>query len=426
MTSDKTMNDKKVNDKKFTKLEKYWMLYDVANSAFILMVSTLMPIYFNYLAEEAHLTSVQYLAYWGYATSISTLVIAFLGPVLGAIADTKNFKKKLLFISVLIGSVSCALLGAVSTWLVFLVLYAIAKFGYSASLIFNDAMLTDVTTEDRLDVVSSHGFAWGYVGSCIPFVIGLALVLGGSSIGLSLPVAMTITFVMIGAWWFFLTLPLLSAYKQKYYVEAKEHVVRNSFKRIFNTLKEIRKEKQIFMFLLAFFFYIDGVHTIISMATAYGEALGLDSNGLLMALLVTQLVAFPATVGIAKLSRRYEGKNLITICIIGYIGIAIFGYFLQTQLQFWILAVCVGLFQGGIQALSRSYFAKIIPYEKAGEYFGIYDICGKGAAFLGTSIMSGMSQLTGSINIGVGAIAILFVIGLVLFRKAITLEPTKK
>ncbi len=418
--------NKQQNDKKFTQLEKYWMLYDVANSAFILMVSTLIPIYFNYLAEEANLSSVQYLAYWGYATSISTLVVAFLGPVLGAIADTKNFKKKLLFVSVLIGSVSCALLGTVSTWVVFLILYAVAKFGYSASLIFNDAMLTDITTEDRLDVVSSHGFAWGYVGSCIPFVIGLALVLGGGAIGLSMPLAMMITFIMIGAWWFFLTLPLLSKYKQTHYVETKDHIISNSFKRIFQTLKEVRKEKQIFMFLLAFFFYIDGVHTIISMATAYGEALGLDSNGLLMALLVTQLVAFPATVAFAKLSRRFEGKNLITVCIIGYIGIAIFGYFLQTQLQFWILAICVGLFQGGIQALSRSYFAKIIPYEKAGEYFGIYDICGKGAAFLGTSLMSVMSQLTGNINVGVGAIAILFVIGLILFRKAINLEPAEK
>ena len=187
----------------------------------------------------------------------------------------------------------------------------------------------------------------------------------------------------------------------------------------------MRKEKHIFMFLLAFFFYIDGVYTIIEMATAYGQSLGLDSTGLLLALLVTQLVAFPFCLIFAKLAKRFSGTKLITVCIVAYFCIAVYAIQLDRQIEFWILAVCVGMFQGGIQALSRSYFAKIIPAEKSGEYFGLLDICGKGASFIGTTLMSVVSQLTGKVNFGVGAIAIIFVIGLILFRKAAALNSEK-
>lgn len=400
---------------KLTKLERQWILYDVGNSAFILLVSTLLPIYFDYLADKAGISSVNYLAYWGYAASIVTLIIALTGPVLGTLADTKNFKKKLFTASILIGTIGCAVLGVAKHWLVFLVIFMIAKIGYSASLIFYDSMLTDITDENRMDVVSSQGYAWGYLGSCIPFLACLALVLFGDKIGIPITVAMAISFVLIGAWWFFVSLPLLKNFKQHHYVEVQSHVVKRSFGRIIETLKDIKKEKKIFLFLLAFFFYIDGVYTIIDMATAYGEALGLDSTGLLLALLLTQVVAFPAAILFGRLSRKINARVLISICIVAYTGIAIFAFFMSSQVHFWILAVCVGLFQGGIQALSRSYFAKIIPAEKSGEYFGIMDICGKGASFLGTSLVSITSQVTDSINLGVGAIAILFVIGIILF-----------
>ena len=287
-------------------------------------------------------------------------------------------------------------------------------------------MLTDVTDVERMDTVSTQGFAWGYIGSCIPFGIGLVLVLGADIWGLTMEVAMAITFVLIAVWWAVVSLPLLRNYKQIHYVEFQNHVVAESFLRIKETCKDIKNEKHIFMFLLAFFFYIDGVYTIIDMATAYGEALGLDSTGLLLALLVTQIVAFPASITFGILSRKYNNKNLITVCIMAYTGIAIFGYLLETQMQFWILAVCVGLFQGGIQALSRSYFAKIIPPEKSGEYFGIFDICGKGASFFGTFLVGSVSQITGSINLGIGMIAILFFIGLVIFRKSAKLIENKE
>lgn len=410
---------------KLTKLERAWIMYDVGNSAFVLLVATIVPIYFNYLASLKNISSSDYLAYWGYATAIATLVVAVIGPVFGTVADTKNLKKKIFMAALLVGTVSCAALGLMTHWLVFLVVFVIAKIGFSSSLVFYDAMLTDVTTEERMDDVSSQGYAWGYIGSCIPFVIGLCLVLFGEKIGLSMEASMTITFLITAVWWFVITIPLLKQYKQTHYVENQGAIIKKSFGRLWNSLKEMRKEKHIFLFLLAFFFYIDGVYTIIDMATAYGQALGLDSTGLLLALLVTQIVAFPFCLIFGALAKKIPGTTLITVCIGAYFLIALYAIQLDKQSEFWFLAVCVGMFQGGIQALSRSYFAKIIPPEKSGEYFGLLDICGKGASFLGTTLVSVISQVTGKVNLGVGAIAIVFVIGFVLFRKAVSVNPEK-
>ena len=223
-----------------------------------------------------------------------------------------------------------------------------------------------------------------------------------------------------------MTVPLIKHYKQINYVERKPHAVKESFVRIKDTLCGVVKQKKIFLFLVAFFFYIDGVYTIIDMATAYGSALGLNSTGLLLALLVTQLVAFPFAIIFGRLTSKYSTGRLITACIIAYIGITVFAVFMKSQWQFWVLAVLVGMFQGGVQALSRSHFAKIIPAEKSGEYFGLFDICGKGASFLGTMIVSVGSQLTGSANVGVGSIAVLFVIGFVLFRVSCRTEHAKQ
>ncbi len=407
---------------KLTGKEKRWIMYDIGNSAFVLLVSTIMPIYFNYLAGKAGLSSVDYLAYWGYAASICTIIVAILGPVIGTLADTKGFKKPVFFISILIGTISCAVLGAMVQWLAFLVVFVIAKIGFSSSLIFYDSMLIDVTDEKRMDYVSTQGYAWGYIGSCVPFVACLGLVLGADKIGISMELAMGISFVIVALWWLGMSLPLIKQYEQKYCVEKQPHAVAQSFKRLGSTFKNIKEEKHVFMFLLAFFFYIDGVYTIIDMATAYGSALGLDSTGLLLALLVTQIVAFPCAILFGRLSYKFKTEKLIMVCILAYLGIAIFAIFLKTQTQFWILAVLVGMFQGGIQALSRSYFTKIIPEERSGEYFGLMDICGKGASFVGTTVVSVVSQISGNINVGVGMIAILFAIGTVVFLKAVSMN----
>lgn len=404
---------------KLNNKERNWILYDVGNSAFTLMVATIMPIYFNYLAENGGLSSVNYLAYWGYAASVTTLIVAVVGPIFGTLADTKGFKKPIFTAAVLIGVAGCISMGLARQWMLFLVIFVIAKTGYSASLIFYDSMLSDVTTEEKMDQVSSHGFAWGYIGSCVPFIVCLGIVLGADRIGLSMEQAMSIAFVIIAVWWLLMTLPLLNSYQQVNYVERQKHAIADCFKRLKHTFLSVRREKKIFLFLLAFFFYIDGVYTIIDMATAYGSALGLDSTGLLLAFLVTQFVAFPFAILFGKLAKHYTADKLITICIAAYLGIALFAIFLMTQWQFWVLAVLVGMFQGGIQALSRSYFARIIPSNQSGEYFGLLDICGKGASFMGTTVVSLISQFTGNIHLGVGMIAVLFVVGLVLFRVAV-------
>lgn len=405
---------------KLTKLEKYWILYDVGNSAFVLLVATIIPIYFNYLASLAHISEVDYLAYWGYIASLTTFIVAIIGPVLGTIVDTKGYKKPIFTMSMIVGVLGLAALSIPKNWIVFLAIFVIAKIGYNTSLIFYDSMLLDITTNERSDIVSSQGYAWGYIGSCIPFLISLVLVLFYDNIGMSFQVAMTLAFLINALWWFFMTLPLLKNYQQVHYIEKPKHPIQESFKRLGHSLKEISKDKKVFLFLISFFFYIDGVYTIIEMATAYGSALGLNTEGLLVALLVTQIVAFPFALLFGKLSHKYETHSLIQICIIAYTGIALFAIQLDTQWEFWVLAVCVGMFQGAIQALSRSYFAKIIPPEKSGEYFGLFDICGKGASFMGTTLVGVIAQLTGHMNIGVAVISVLFIIGFFFFKKAST------
>ena len=405
-------------NKKFslTGLERAWILYDVGNSAFVLLVATLIPIFFNALAEEGGLSSVEYLAYWGYAASAVTIITAVLSPILGTLADTRGFKKPIFILCLVVGVAGCCAMGVAKTWLPFLLIFVFAKVGFSGSLVFYDSMLSDVTSPDRMDVVSSRGYAWGYIGSCVPFVVCLALVLGSGAIGLSQMTALNIALFITAAWWLAMTLPLLKTYRQLHYVEVEKHAIRQSFARIGHTLRHLHEDKQVFWFLLAFFCYIDGVYTIIDMATAYGTALGLDTTGLLLALLVTQIVAFPSALIFGRLSAKYPSTTLIPVCIAAYAGIALFAFFLTQQWQFWVLAFVVGMFQGGVQALSRSHFAKIIPPEKSGEYFGLFDICGKGASFLGTMIVSVGSQLTGSANVGVGSLIVLFVVGFVLFR----------
>ncbi len=406
-----------------TKLEKSWILYDIGNSAFILMVSTIIPIYFNYLAENAGISSVDYLASWGYAASAATLFVAISGPVLGTLADHKGYKKKLFLASLLVGVICCVLLGFVTNWLLFLVLFVITRVGYSVSLIFYDSMLPDISTSERLDRVSSYGYGLGYIGSCIPFAACLILVLGADAFGLTLSSSMMISFLIVAVWWFAVSVPLLKRYQQKYYSTGNgKSAIAGSFQRLASTFRSIKKEKKTFLFLLSFFFYIDGVYAIIDMATAYGTALGLDTTGLLIALLVTQIVAFPFSILFGRLSGKHRPEKLIIICIAAYLGITVFALFMSTQLHFWILAVCVGMFQGGIQALSRSYFAKIIPAEKSGEYYGIMDICGKGASFLGTTLIGIVSQLTGSVNKGIGVLIVTFTIGLILFIKASSMK----
>ena len=414
---------------KLTALERSWILYDIGNSAFVLLVSTLIPIYFNALAAADGLNEDLYLSYWGYAGSIATILVAILGPICGTLADRK-LKKPFFVIAMLVGVACCAMLGAASGWLSFLCLFILARVGYSSSIIFYDSMLPEVTTEERMDKVSSMGFAFGYIGSVIPFILCLILVLMPGTFGLAQSSAMVIAFLITALWWVGCTVPLLRRYRQTAFVTAEKSPLLDTFRQLGRTIRDAKKEKHIFVYLLAFFFFIDGVYTIIDMATAYGTALGLDTTGLLLALLLTQIVAFPCSILFGRLSAKYDTGLLIKVCIIAYTCVVLFAVFMVSQWQFWLLAVMVGMFQGGIQALSRSYLGKIIPPERSGEFYGLMDIFGKGASFVGMTLVSIISQLTAGIhlnifgltlqneNIAVSSLIVLFAIGYVLFCKA--------
>ena len=401
---------------KTTPLEKRWILYDVGNSAFTLLVSTLIPIFFDLIAGDSGASATVFL---GYATSIATAVVALLGPLLGAASDLGGMRKKIFAVALLIGAVGCGVLGFIGHWIWFLVLFVLAKSAYSLSLVIYDSMLCDVTTRERMDEISSRGYALGYIGSCIPFILCVGVyILYDPSIGIAflpLGVAMPAVFLLTAAWWVLCSMPLLFRYRQTHYVDAKSHPVRAGMRSLGNVFRNIGKDKHILFFLIAFFFYIDGVYTIIDLAVAYGTDLGLNSAMLLLALLVTQIVAFPAALLLGMLSRKVKPEWLILVCIAAYFGITVYAIFLSEVYEFWILAVCVGLFQGTIQAMSRSYFAKIVPQEKSGEYFGVYDIFGKGASFLGTFLVALVADLTGRENLGVGALAVMFALGFVFF-----------
>lgn len=404
--------------KKFTPTELSWVLYDVANSAFTMLATTLIPIWFKVLAitgEPGGLTSDEATGHWALSVSIVTVIVALLGPVFGNIADYRRYKKPFFTTSLAIGTIGCILFGVTTSWLWFLILFIFVKIAYSASLTFYDSMLVDVTTPERMDEVSSHGYAWGYIGSCIPFLIALVAYVMDEMLHIVDPgIARLIGCVVTAVWWFAVTIPLLKNYEQKHYVQQEAPPLIESFSRVGQTLMDIvRKERKVLLFLIAFFMYIDGVGTIINNAINIGTDLGLDTVGQVVVLLATQVVAFAFSLLFARLSRTYRTAALIMVCIAGYLAVSLYALTLHSLWQFGIMAFGVGMFQGAIQALSRSYYSKIIPPQHAGEYFGIYDIFAKGASFLGSFAIALVKYAGGTINIAVATLAIFFILGLI-------------
>ena len=402
-----------------------WVLYDVGNSAFTMLACSLIPIWFKSLAigtNPGQITGDQATAYYALAVSIVTVIVALIGPVCGAIADRQDMKKIFFATTVALGAIACLLNGFVTGWLLFIIIHVLGKIFYQASLTFYDSMLNDITTEERMDVVSSYGYAWGYIGSCIPFLVALiAYVLGPDMVGLiSNQLSMIIGFAVTAIWWFIVTIPLIRNYKQVNYVERSQAAtVGQVFKKIFSSLKKIAVEdKKVLFFLIAFFLYIDGVGTIIDNCINIGTDLGLPTVGQVVFLLATQVVAFGGSLVFAKLSQKYDTVKLILVCIVGYFCVCLYALTLRTLLHFAILAFGVGCFQGSIQSLSRSYYSKIIPAENSGEYFGIYDIFAKGASFLGSAVIAAVKLLGGTINIAVASLAIFFGLGFIFLRLA--------
>ncbi len=397
-----------------TKQERSWVLYDVGNSAFVMLSTALIPVYFASIAEPGSSVVVA----WGYAETVASLVLALLMPFLGSLADLQGNKKKFLVGFMGTGAVACACLGGPTEALPFLILYVISSIALNGSMVFYDGMLVDATTEDRYDKVSSHGYAWGYIGSCIPFVACLGVVLGGGAIGIDMMLGMKIAFIITALWWVAFTIPLIRNVKQTHFKQREPHQLRNSLTGLVRTLKAIVRDKRLLLFMVAFFFYIDGVHTVIKMSTSYGTDLGIDSTQLVLALLVTQFVAFPSAIAYGRLAGKFGTKRMLLIAIFAYFCIVLFAaFFLRSAVEFWVLAICVGLFQGGIQALSRSEFGKLIPKDQANEYYGFFDIFGKYAAVMGTFLVSVFTQITGNSSIGVLSIAVLFLVGFALLAK---------
>lgn len=402
---------------KLTKTEKSWILYDVANSAFIMILTATIPIYFRELATQAGIDSAHATSIWGTSTSLAILILALLSPILGALADYQNMKKRIFLFFLILGIGGGVAFTIASDWLVFLVFLIVARIGYSACNILYDAMLIDITTDERMDKISSCGYALGYIGSCIPFVAGIILILM-TPFGLTTIAATRISFIITMLWWFLLTIPLLKNVKQTHYLKPKKHTIRHSFRRLWVTFLKLKRDRRILYYIIGYFFYIDGVYTIISMATTYGGEVGIDSTHMILALLLTQIVAFPCALFSSGLASKFGTLRIIKIYIVCYCCICLFGFNLSTVTEFWILAVAVGMCQGGIQALSRSYFGKLIPKKEASEYFGFFDIFGKFADFLGPLILSLCALIFNSSKYGVLALIILFIIGFILISKS--------
>ena len=401
------------------KEERSWILQDFGNSAYSITITTaILPVFFKSVAGVGLEDNIS-TAYWGYANSFATLIIAVLAPLLGTIADYKGFKKKLFSIFALISIISTALLATVgeNNWIYCLVIYIITTIGFSGSNIFYDSFLTDVTDNERLDLISSSGFAWGYIGGTIPFILSILLITNAESLNMNTILATQISFLLTAVWWFIFTVPMFKNVHQKYYIEGSPKHLSTSIKKLITTIKATKNNKNVFYFLLAYFFYIDGVHTVITMATAYGIDVGINSNTLMIILIFIQIIAFPFALLYGKLSKVFSPRIMILVGIITYSMVSIYGFFLKTPLDFWILSFLVASAQGGIQALSRSYFGKLIPKKNSAEYFGIYNIFGRISSIFGPLLIGIVGTITGESRYGILSLIILFIVGGIIFLK---------
>ena len=489
--------------KRFTKKEWSWIMYDWANSIYATnIMAAIFPTIFVSIAGDAGDI------WWGYGTSIATFLVAILAPLLGAVADFKGMKKKLFTTFMLMGVVFTFMIALVmNNWQLMLAGYILSRIGFSGSCLFYDSFLTDVTTDERMDKVSSWGYAMGYIGgSTIPFVISIAILL---LLGYSNPIAQKFSILIVSVWWLVFSLPFLKNVEQEHYIErTKENSIGQIFRNIGHTAKDIFRRKGLFLFVVAYFFYIDGVGTIISISTAYGTVLGLGTVGMILALLVTQIVAMPCSILFANLAQKITARKALIGAIIVYTFICCVGFYMGFSLEphqeayettlkaeftdqltdltdetaitlrdaavklasdknaqekwadeiakytaeqkanpevdrvletfalflgnnskvitgfqnavsfstilFWAMATLVGTVQGGIQAVSRSYFGKLIPKERSNEFFGFFDIFGKFASVLGPVLYSTIGAWTGRSSFGVLALICLFLIGLVI------------
>lgn len=409
--------------RKLSKQAWRWAFYDWANSAFATTVMAgFFPIFFkSYWATD--LTDAESTFVIGSANSIVGLLIAVSAPVMGAFADAGNSKKTLLLTFALLGIISTGYLFFVpeSSWKFAIIFYSVGVIGFSGGNIFYDALLVSVAEDKDRNRVSSLGFSLGYLGGGLLFLLNVLMFSFPNLFGLSTQIeAVLWSFLSVAIWWSIFTVPLITGVKEPqinnknngFIVTSKE-----AFKSLYATARSIKQYRSAVVFLLAYFLYMDGVDTIIRMATSYGSDIGLSAQSMIGALLLTQFIGFPATLVFGNYSDRFGHKQTLTFAIIIYIGVVIFSSQMDSAVEFFIMASVIGLVQGGVQAISRSFFSSLIPENKAAEFFGFYNFIGKSSVFIGPFMVSGIALLTDNPSLGILSLLILFVPGLILLRR---------
>lgn len=414
-----TKNTGRTKKEKLNKIERSWILYDWANSSFgIIVVTAVLPIFLTSIGRKSGFSSANINAFWSYANSFSTLLVAFCAPILGALADFAGMKGKLFNFFTILGIVSTAglaIVGDQQFWIL-LSIFIFANIGYSTANIFYDSYLTDVTNNQKMDKVSSTGYGWGYLGGLVPFLFFYAMISFGILKGNE---AYSAAFLIAALWWLLWTIPFWLNVRQKTSILRPRHALLAAYKEISNTVKNLKNPayRQMAVFLVAYFFYIDGVNTIFTVASTFGLAVGISSSELLMVLLAVQLVAFPFSIIYGLLSKRVGTKKMLIIGITIYLFISVYALFINSVLEFWILGILVGSSQGGVQALSRSYYGKLLPKEHSSEFFGFFNIFGKFSAIVGPFLFGIVAQISGQVQVGAFSLAILFLIGLIVLLK---------
>ncbi|MBM7551122.1 MFS transporter [Thalassobacillus pellis] len=399
-----------------------WVFYDFGNSAFATtMMAAVLPIFY-YDVAAAGLDDTLASSYWGYTQSIAVLIVAVLAPILGAISDYSAAKKKFLMFFAFMGMIASILMAFVGEgqYLLASLLMVLGTIGFSGGNVFYDAFLPEVADEKTIDKVSAWGFAFGYIGGGVLLAINLAMIMKPELFGISSTLLATkLSFVSVGLWWLVFSIPLFKNILEEKKVKQKrtKSYAAIGFQRVGQTFREINQYKQLFIFLLAFWLYNDGISTIIKMATIYGRDIGINSNDLILALLITQFVGIPFTFVFGWLASKITAKRALSLSLIVYIIIVVIGYFMTSALHFYILATCVGMVQGGAQSLSRSIFGRMVPDDRHAEFYGFYGISSKFAAIFGPFLFAIVGQLTGSSRYGILALVTFFVVGLILLQR---------
>ena len=404
-----------MSNSKLSKEVKAWISYDLGNSAFATtVVAAFFPIFYNQF-WASNIDSVLSAEYLSWTLVISNVALLFTAPLIGAVTDISKTTKKLFISMVLISIICVGLLFFVEagSWIYALVFFGIANYFFSASNVLYDKILVQITSPDLFSKISGYGYAWGYFGGGLLFLINALMSLNPELFGLSSQAeAIRWSFITVSIWWSIFLLPLSITYKERD-IQSSKKVLSRSLGNIFSTLKSIPEYKNVFIFLIAFFLFIDGVHTVMALASAFALNLGLDTSSIIIALILVQFIAFPSTIMWSYIAEKRGDKLVINISIVIYIAIILFSFSLSNSTEFYILASLVGFVQGGIQGSSRSLFAKLIPPEKAGEFFGIFNTFGKAGAFMGPALVGIFLAIFKNTIVMLLPILILFVLGLI-------------